>query len=131
MNPTEIQALIQAAEKARQHSYSPYSQYAVGCALMLENGEIISGCNIENVSFPAGICAEQVALAKALSEGKKLFKAMAVVTENGGTSCGICRQMLAEHAPDMPVISSDLSGHYHIHSVSELLPFRFEFGVSK
>src|SRR6478609_1962686 len=96
--------LVAAAQKARQYAYAPYSNYLVGAALLATTGEIYLGCNIENAAYPATICAERVALVKAVSEGVRSFKAIAVVTENGGFPCGTCRQMLYEFAPDLRVV---------------------------
>jgi cytidine deaminase len=118
--------LVAAAQKARQYAYAPYSNYLVGAALFATTGEIYLGCNIENAAYPATICAERVALVKAVSEGVRSFKAIAVVTENGGFPCGICRQMLYEFAPDLRVIIADGNNVVKREiSLSELLPEGF------
>jgi cytidine deaminase len=114
--------LIQHALKARQRAYAPYSHYCVGAALLVADGSIVSGCNVENASYGAAICAERVALTAAVAEGKRQFHAMAVATENGGSPCGICRQVMAELGPDMLVYISDAAGHYRTTTVAELLP---------
>ncbi len=93
---TEKHSLIEAAIQARRLAYAPYSKYPVGAALLTASGKIYSGVNIENAAYPVTICAERVAVFKAVSEGEKQFKAIAVVTENGGTPCGSCRQVIAE-----------------------------------
>ncbi|MBR0140089.1 MAG: cytidine deaminase [Firmicutes bacterium] len=104
--------LASAAVKAREASYSPYSGFAVGAVLLAEDGRIFTGCNIENAAFSPTICAERVALFKAVSEGARGFKALAVSGGPAGkaptslcTPCGVCRQALSEFCrPDMPVI---------------------------
>jgi cytidine deaminase len=102
--------LVEAAIAASQNAYIPYSGYPVGAALLAADGTIATGCNIENASYPATICAERTALVKAVSEGKREFVALAVVTENGGFPCGICRQMLFEFAPQLHVIIATMDG---------------------
>ena len=94
-------ALLKQANEVRQFAYAPYSKYPVGAALLTSSGKIYTGVNIENAAFPDGICAERVAVFKAVSEGEKTFTAVAVVTPNGGTPCGSCRQVLAEFSRDM------------------------------
>jgi len=103
--------LIEAARHARQWAYAPYSHYLVGAALLTESGKIYDGVNIENVAYPTTICAERVAIFKAVSEGEKDFSAMAVVTKNGGAPCGSCRQVMAEFSLKMNVIIADEEGH--------------------
>lgn len=118
--------LVQAAIEARQQSYSPYSEYAVGAALLTAEGDIIRGVNVENAVYPLSICAERVAVFKAVSEGKREFSAIAVSSRDGGTPCGGCRQVLAEFALDMLVIICDDSGQiHHEMTVAELLPESF------
>ncbi|MCO6450178.1 MAG: cytidine deaminase [Caldilineales bacterium] len=117
--------LLDAAVAAREKAYVPYSNYRVGAALLLEDGRVITGCNVENAAYPAGLCAERVAIFKAVSEGRMKFRALAVVTANGGSPCGMCRQVMREFAPDMPVFIADVSGNVRRTSVSELLPDSF------
>ncbi|MCL4863232.1 MAG: cytidine deaminase [Caldilineaceae bacterium] len=114
--------LVQHALKARQQAYAPYSHYFVGAALLVADGSIVSGCNVENASYGATICAERVALTAAMAQGKRQFHAIAVATENGGSPCGICRQVMAELGPDMLVYISDAAGQYRTTTVAELLP---------
>jgi cytidine deaminase len=102
--------LIQRALLARRWSYSPYSHYAVGAALLTRSGRIYDGVNIENAAFPSTICAERVAVFKAVSEGERDFLTIAVATENGGSPCGGCRQVLAEFGLETLVILADASG---------------------
>ncbi|MBC8171680.1 MAG: cytidine deaminase [Anaerolineae bacterium] len=119
-------ALIQAAITAAEYAYIPYSHYPVGAALQAADGTIFTGCNVENAAYPATICAERTALVKAVSEGHREFTALAVVTKNGGSPCGTCRQMLYEFAPHLPVIIADLSGKIHYELLlSDLLPHGF------
>lgn len=118
--------LIELAGKARSFSYSPYSHYAVGAALLTESGRIYTGANIENSAYPTSICAERVAVFKAVSEGERAFKAIVVATDNGGTPCGSCRQVLSEFSLDMQVIIVDGGGNVHYEtSLDELLPHAF------
>lgn len=118
--------LIAAALEASQQAYIPYSQYRVGAALLTVTGEIYGGCNIENAGYSPTICAERTALVKAVSEGHRQFAAVAVVTRNGGSPCGVCRQMMYEFAPGMTVYLADLDGKLlHTTSLDELLPLGF------
>ena len=119
-----IEDLIKTALDARKNSYSPYSNYKVGAALLCDDViNIYPGCNIENASYPCGICAERVALAKAVSDGHRKFKAIAVAgsSEEICTPCGMCGQALYEFAPDLTVICCGSKGNYEIHSLNELL----------
>ena len=118
-------ALVSAAQEARQFAYAPYSNYTVGAALLTADGEIVTGCNVENAVYPATICAERVAITKSVSEGKREFVALAVATRNGGTPCGICRQVLYEFAPDAIVLMVDEAGNVAEHSLDALLPDAF------
>jgi cytidine deaminase len=118
--------LVQAAKDATRNAYIPYSNYPVGAALRAGDGTIFSGCNVENASYPVTICAERVALVKAVSEGYRQFDAIAVVTPNAGSPCGMCRQMLYEFAPSLRVILADTDGNVRYDGVlSELLPLGF------
>ena len=102
--------LVSAALHARGHAYAPYSRYAVGAALLTSDGEIYTGANVENAVYPLGLCAERVAVFKAVSEGHRKFKAIVVATENGGAPCGACRQVLAEFGLDLAVFVIDAQG---------------------
>lgn len=103
-----IQMLLQIALDMTRKAYIPYSHYPVGAALLAVDGTVFTGCNVENAAYPATICAERTALVKAVSEGRRQFTAVAVVTHNGGSPCGICRQMLFEFAPGLRVITADM-----------------------
>ena len=119
-------ALIQAALQARQRAYAPYSHYAVGAALLTARGQVYQGCNVENAAYPTSMCAERVAVYKAVSEGEKQFVTIVVATENGGTPCGSCRQVLAEFGLDTVVIIVDGEGAIHQQTtVRDLLPGAF------
>lgn len=117
--------LVEAARVARQHAYAPYSNYLVGAAVLTREGTIICGCNVENASYPATICAERVALTAAIAQGHRDLLAIAVVTMNAGTPCGICRQVMAELGPEMVVYIGDESAQYTTTTVKELLPGAF------
>lgn len=118
--------LIEAAIQARRWAYVPYSNYAVGAALLTDSGKVYDGVNVENAAYPDGICAERVAVFKAVSEGERRFSAIAVATANGGTPCGSCRQVLAEFGVDTIVIIADTTGRVVKEcSVADLLPGAF------
>ncbi len=118
--------LVETANGVRHWAYSPYSHYSVGAALLTTSGKIYDGVNVENASFPHTVCAERVAVFKAVSEGEHSFEAIAVVTRNGGSPCGSCRQVLAEFGQETPVIIADESGKIHQQlTLKELLPGAF------
>jgi cytidine deaminase len=119
-------ALLKQAAEVRVLAYAPYSHYPVGAALLSSSGKVFTGVNIENAAYPTGICAERVAVFKAVSEGEKSFTAVAVVTTNGGTPCGSCRQVLSEFSKDMLVIIGDGAGNFlRETTLSFLLPEAF------
>ncbi len=118
--------LIEKATLAREKAYVPYSEYPVGAALLTASGAIFTGCNIEIASFGATVCGERTAAFKAVSEGEREFRAVAVVTSNGAAPCGICRQVLYEFGPDMTVILADPDGLVAWEgSLTDLLPLGF------
>lgn len=118
--------LIRTALEARRWAYAPYSHYAVGAALLTSSGRIYDGVNVENAAYPTSICAERVAVFKAVSEGEREFQAIAVVTENGGSPCGSCRQVLAEFNLDLRVLIADAKGNVKEEiDLAELLPQAF------
>lgn len=122
----DVRALIAQALEARRRSYSPYSGYAVGAALLGASGRVYLGCNIENAAYGDSICAERTAVVKAVSEGEREFVAIAVATENGGMPCGACRQVLNEFAPEIDVIVVDGKGREVQHApLTHILPFAF------
>ena len=122
----EIQELVAAATAARTMAYVPYSGYAVGAALRTDDGHIFTGCNVENASYGLTVCAERNAVFQAVARGERSFQVMAVVTENGVTPCGACRQVLVEFNPHMTVIVADLAGGIRTYTLPELLPDAFE-----
>jgi cytidine deaminase len=118
--------LIEKAQQARQQAYAPYSNYRVGAALLTSTGDVFSGANVENAAYPTSICAERVAIFKAVSEGQRQFQVIAVVTENGGSPCGSCRQVLAEFGLETLVLIADAQGRVvQEMTVAELLPGAF------
>jgi cytidine deaminase len=122
----EKQALIDLANTARQRAYVPYSNYPVGAALRTKTGRIFTGVNVENAAYPQTMCAERVAVFKAVSEGEKEFEVISVVTDNGGSPCGGCRQVLAEFGLDTIVLLADRNGKLLKETtVKELLPEAF------
>ena len=107
----ESENLIEKAQEVRLNSYSPYSNYKVGAALSTQTGKIYCGTNVENAAYGSTICAERAAICTAISDGAKNIEAIAVVTKDGGSPCGACRQMLNEFNPDMIVILADEKGN--------------------
>ena len=126
MTELEIQNLVNRAIKARENAYCPYSHFAVGAALLCEDGTLYEGCNIENASYGLTNCAERTAVFKAVSEGHTTFKALAVVADTEGpcAPCGACRQVMAEFKIPL-IIMGNLMGDIKIVSMEELLPFSF------
>lgn len=126
MTELEIQKLMDCAIKARENAYSPYSHFAVGAALLCEDGTLFVGCNIENASYGLTNCAERTAIFKAVSEGHIKFKALAVVADTEGpcAPCGACRQVMAEFKIPL-IIMGNLMGNIKIVTIEELLPFSF------
>jgi len=126
LSDEERRLLIELATEARRRAYAPYSKYQVGAALRTKSGRIFTGCNVENAAYPAGMCAERVAIFKAVSEGEREFEVIAVVTSNGGTPCGGCRQVLAEFGLDTLVLIANASGQLlQETNVAGLLPGAF------
>lgn len=117
--------LIARAALAQEFAYAPYSNYRVGAALLTSSGRTFLGANVENAVYSLTICAERVAVFKAISEGELDFEALAIVTSNAGSPCGSCRQVLREFAPGLPVYISDGDGNYRETSVADLLPDSF------
>jgi cytidine deaminase len=122
----ERRALIDLANEARRRAYAPYSNYPVGASLRTKSGRIFTGCNVENAAYPTGMCAERVAIFKAVSEGEKEFEVIAVATSNGGSPCGGCRQVMAEFGLDTVVLICDSEGRQlQETTVAGLLPGAF------
>jgi cytidine deaminase len=122
----ERQSLIDLANEARKRAYVPYSNYPVGAAVRTTSGRIYTGVNVENAAYPQTMCAERVAIFKAVSEGESEFDLIAVVTNNGGSPCGGCRQVMAEFGLDMIVLIADGNGNLKKEmTVADLLPEAF------
>jgi cytidine deaminase len=122
----EKQSLVDLANTARQRAYAPYSKYPVGSALRTKSGRIFTGVNVENAAYPQTMCAERIAIFKAVSEGETEFEIITVVTDNGGSPCGGCRQVMAEFGLDTVVILADGKGRIvQETTVKELLPGAF------
>jgi cytidine deaminase len=126
--PPDVRELGRLARQARRRAHAPYSEFKVGAALRTGAGEIVTGCNIENASYGLTLCAERVAIFKAVSEGLKRFDAMAVVAgfHRAAAPCGACRQILWELCGDITVHLFDLGGSWRALRVSELLPLPFD-----
>lgn len=127
MLPKETERLVEAAKAAMNNAVAPYSGFRVGASLLAADGKIFTGCNVENFSLMLSMCAERVALLKALSEGARDFRAIAVVCEAGQPCypCGSCRQMLSEFAPEIEVVLPSEKG-IEVMGIKELLPRPFE-----
>jgi len=117
--------LVDLAREARDKAYAPYSGFAVGAALLAKSGRIYSGCNVENASYGLSICAERVAIFKAVCAGEQQFEALAVASETLATPCGACRQVLAEFGLDIQVIVAGLEEEREVYTVGDLLPVSF------
>ena len=127
MNKEQEIMLIQEAETARKNSYSPYSNFAVGAALLCKNGKIYNGCNIENGAYPSSICAERVAIFKAVSEGQYDFEGIAIVGDKEAPPCGACRQVMSEFVKaDFKVIIATSSKDYKTYNFADILPLSFK-----
>ncbi len=121
--------LLTAAEKMLDKAYAPYSGFRVGAALLASDGRVFTGCNVENGSYGASVCAERTAAVKAVSEGAQSFSAVAVVCSEGGSvyPCGICRQFLSEFAVEgFRIITKGKDGHIVSYTLEELLPHMFK-----
>mgnify|MGYP002564069254 CR=1 FL=1 len=133
LEETQIQELIEKAISMMDHSYSPYSHFHVGAALLAKNGNVYGGCNIENAAYSPGNCAERTAIFKAVSEGERDFAAICIVNEDqkGGHGlcppCGMCRQVMMEFCrpEEFYIILAADEDHYEIHTLEELFPLGF------
>jgi cytidine deaminase len=120
-----IDALIEQAKQAREGAYAPYSHFAVGAALLTRSGRVFTGANVENASYGLTVCAERVAVFKAVTAGEREFSAIAIASSNGASPCGACRQVLAEFGLDILVISVDMDDRVRQWRLEELLPASF------
>ncbi|MGV3614811.1 MAG: cytidine deaminase [Fimbriimonas sp.] len=122
------EALLSQAFDARARAYAPYSGYAVGAAIVSDDGTVFQGCNVENVSFGATMCAERVALFSMVATGRHRIRSVAVATRDGGTPCGMCLQALLEFAPDpasVQVTVGSEEGAMRTFTLAELIPYGF------
>ncbi|KAL2773269.1 cytidine deaminase [Daubentonia madagascariensis] len=123
-----IKELLLSCQEAKKSAYCPYSRFPVGAALLTEDGKIFSGCNVENASYPLSICAERTAIQKAVSEGYKDFRAIAVTSDmedDYSSPCGACRQVMREFGTDWAVYMTKSTGAFVVKTVQELLPDSF------
>ena len=122
--------LLTMAKKASENAYAPYSRFHVGAALECEDGSVYTGCNVENIALGDTICAERVAVGKAISEGNRKFTRIAIYGSGKDycMPCGSCRQVLAEFAPNMEVLCARETGGYVSYRLKDLLPHSFNFG---
>lgn len=129
VSPAMLDTLVQEAKAVRERAYAPYSHYQVGAAILTKRGSIYVGCNVENSTFGATICAERGAVMQMVAHGETDPIACAVVTEDGGSPCGICRQVLSEFAKDMPVVLVGLNSRDgelgKVVQLADLLPLAF------
>ena len=125
---SEHEVLISAAKQARENAHAPYSNFRVGAALRAKSGRIFGGCNVENATYGLTLCAERVAIFKAISEGERGFEAIAVVTDSETLTppCGACRQLIWEFCGDVAVILANLKGKSEVLPMRELFPKPFD-----
>lgn len=128
MTQSEVKKLKQAALKARRHAHAPYSNFRVGAALLDDSGEIVAGCNVENATYGLTVCAERVAIFKAISEGRRKFRGIAVAADSKVLTppCGACRQIIWEFCGDIPVYLVNVQGGDQKFQMKELLPVPFD-----
>jgi cytidine deaminase len=128
LSASDRRSLVEAARRAREHAVAQFSKFKVGAALETPDGTIITGCNVENATYGLTICAERVAMFKALSEGHRAFARVAIVadTEDPTPPCGACRQILWEFGGDLEVILANLTQEKGVHRLKELLPLPFD-----
>ncbi|KAI5780285.1 cytidine deaminase-like protein [Peziza echinospora] len=128
LTTAEVEGLTQRAIAAKELAYCPYSNFRVGAAILTEDGSWVTGGNVENASYPVTICGERTAIVKAVSEGKRKFKALGVATDisPAASPCGMCRQAIREFAePSMPIFMYDKNGDYIVMTLDQLLPNSF------
>jgi cytidine deaminase len=125
---SEFEALIKAATQARENAHARFSNFKVGAALRTNEGKVFGGCNVENATYGLTVCAERVAIFKAISEGERHFDAIAVVTDTDTLTppCGACRQLIWEFCGNVPVVMANLKGQREIFKMSELFPKPFD-----
>jgi cytidine deaminase len=125
---TDHDALVEAAQQALENAHAPFSNFRVGAALHSTSGRIFGGCNVENATYGLTVCAERVAIFKAMSEGERNFDAIAVVTDTDKLTppCGACRQLIWEFCGDVPVILANLKGKTETLQMRDLFPKPFD-----
>ena len=125
---SQFDGLISAAKVARENAHAPFSNFKVGAALRTPSGKVFAGCNVENATYGLTVCAERVAIFKAISEGERKFDAIAVVTDTDTLTppCGACRQLIWEFCGDIPVAMSNLQGKVEELRMSQLFPKPFD-----
>ena len=126
--PTRAElGLIAAAHRARERAYAPYSRFKVGAALRTSRGRVYTGCNVENASYGAAVCAERNAVARAVAAGERKFRALAVVTSSSppAAPCGLCRQVLVEFCDDLSILLCNPEGEVVRTSLKKLQPLPF------
>jgi cytidine deaminase len=125
---SEYDGLIAAAKQARENAHAKFSNFKVGAALRAASGKIFGGCNVENATYGLTVCAERVAIFKAISEGERQFDAIAVVTDTDALTppCGACRQLIWEFCGDVPVVMANLKGKVEVLRMRELFPKPFD-----
>jgi cytidine deaminase len=125
---SDFEFLITAAKQSRENAHAPYSNFRVGAALRASSGRIFGGCNVENATYGLTVCAERIAIFKALSEGERNFDAIAVVTDTERLTppCGACRQLIWEFCGDVPVILANLHGKTETFAMRDLFPKPFD-----
>ncbi len=123
----DYKTLSHKAVEAKANALPPYSHFHVGAALLTEDGKIYSGCNVENSSYSLTICAERTAIFKAISEGERKFKAIAIASDSPDyiTPCGACRQIIYDHCGEIDIICTNANGDYKVFKTSQLLPYAF------
>jgi len=125
---SDYDKLVAAAKQARENAHAPYSNFRVGAALRAKSGQVYTGCNVENSTYGLTVCAERVAIFKAISEGERGFDAIAVVADTPGLTppCGACRQLIWEFCGDVDIILSNLKGQVEVVRTSAILPRPFD-----
>jgi cytidine deaminase len=128
LNEINIEALIESAKKVREQAYAPFSNFRVGAAVRTKSGKIYTGCNVESASYGLTVCAERIAIWKAVSEGEREFEHVSVVTDTEELTppCGTCRQIIWEFCGDIPVTFSNLKGKIETVMMKEILPRAFD-----
>ncbi len=127
MGPMAPEELIRQAMQARERAYAPYSGFKVGAVVLGGTGRLYEGCNVENASYGASLCAERVALGQAIAAGEEDIQAVAVVADTEGicSPCGICRQVLIEFGRNIDVVMANMRGDYKIVRSEDLMPYAF------